>query len=582
MLPLASLIVVAVTADGRAAVTADSAGVTRLWPALDGTREPVVVAAPLATQLAIVREGDGFSIAACDDAGGLAIVGPAAAVHVRETRPILDVRAVAHGFVALRDDSAIDVIDVRGTVTATLVAEPGHHLDSLAVSADRALAIDTAAGITHGHWIELDGARPRWGSKSAELLVDPSHAVVLAPDGASIVGLDRSSKGGQHKLYRVDLASGRLIDTVDVNLADGGEPLGFVDAQSIAISYIDGVVIWRHHMLDPQPGGSVAAIGKDVIVGPRGEGLQLLRVDGHARYLGYTIEAASEVVADAAGWIVVAGDRVLRLDAQFSLRAVVRLPRGQSSLHLLDARRAVAASPDPFEARVMMYDLDAPAHMTRLRTSVGPASDLFDVDRATGRIAYGDSHHIVFARYDARAGAPVTQSELAEGDKQIDGGYFGVRLLDPAHDGGRHAVVLASVHDGNFLRFLPVTGVDPLRTEVATERRIDRARAVDEFFAALKIRRTLRVPSPDGRLVAELDSERLSLSTSAGVLRWSVAVHGAQDLAWSSTGELVVAGGGLARVDLATGALVGVHGAWRFGLVDSDADLAEPGSLGSQ
>src|SRR5262245_60147358 len=46
---------VAVADTGDAALTADVLGELRLWPTLDGTREPVVVRGPRARQLAIAR-----------------------------------------------------------------------------------------------------------------------------------------------------------------------------------------------------------------------------------------------------------------------------------------------------------------------------------------------------------------------------------------------------------------------------------------------------------------------------------------------------------------------------------------------
>jgi hypothetical protein len=65
---------IALSDDGTAALTIDVGNSVRLWPALDGTREPVAVplAAPQETVLA--RSGDEFHIAALDTAGGLVLL----------------------------------------------------------------------------------------------------------------------------------------------------------------------------------------------------------------------------------------------------------------------------------------------------------------------------------------------------------------------------------------------------------------------------------------------------------------------------------------------------------------------------
>lgn len=53
---------IAVTDAGDAAVTADTTGAIRLWPALDGTREPVVVSGSPPHALDVAHDGDGFLI----------------------------------------------------------------------------------------------------------------------------------------------------------------------------------------------------------------------------------------------------------------------------------------------------------------------------------------------------------------------------------------------------------------------------------------------------------------------------------------------------------------------------------------
>jgi len=80
--------------------------------------------------------------------------------------------------------------------------------------------------------------------------------------------------------------------------------------------------------------------------------------------------------------------------------------------------------------------------------------------------------------------------------------------------------------------------------------------------------RRIRRTSPDGTRIAELDSGELALRTPAGKTVWTVAIAGATDIAWSEGGELAVAAGGVAGIDLATGELLHPTCGWEFGLYD--------------
>jgi hypothetical protein len=55
----APLRAIAVSEDGAVAVSSDQHGSLRMWPSLDGKREPIVVAARAAIALAIVHDADG-------------------------------------------------------------------------------------------------------------------------------------------------------------------------------------------------------------------------------------------------------------------------------------------------------------------------------------------------------------------------------------------------------------------------------------------------------------------------------------------------------------------------------------------
>src|SRR5262245_43236339 len=68
-----AIVALATTDDGKAALSCDELGGVRLWPAVDGSREPRVVDLPQPRQLAIGVRPDGFAIAALDEVGGIVV-----------------------------------------------------------------------------------------------------------------------------------------------------------------------------------------------------------------------------------------------------------------------------------------------------------------------------------------------------------------------------------------------------------------------------------------------------------------------------------------------------------------------------
>src|SRR5690606_34897239 len=67
---------VVISSDGKAVVTRDQIGGTRLWPALDGSVEPLVIPVQGPQQLSVeTRPEGGFTVAVVDAAGGAKIFG---------------------------------------------------------------------------------------------------------------------------------------------------------------------------------------------------------------------------------------------------------------------------------------------------------------------------------------------------------------------------------------------------------------------------------------------------------------------------------------------------------------------------
>ncbi|HWO21564.1 MAG TPA: hypothetical protein VNO30_22500 [Kofleriaceae bacterium] len=207
--PHGSFIVqVALTDAGDAALTADALGALRLWLALDGTREPLVVRGGPVRQLALGRDGGELVAALLDPAGGLELLrfDAAGAVRGRARVPAdpaaYEELAFAGGvFLARRSDHVIAALDARGQLRGRLVAEPGERITAVMArgpAAAAAIASGSRDGAQAVRRIELAGpGAPRWGESvpfSGALSGAFSGALAaplaISPGGRRLAGLD--------------------------------------------------------------------------------------------------------------------------------------------------------------------------------------------------------------------------------------------------------------------------------------------------------------------------------------------------------------------------------------------------------
>ncbi|HEY0252478.1 MAG TPA: hypothetical protein VGC41_13175, partial [Kofleriaceae bacterium] len=161
--PAAPVELIAVTDDGTAAITSDRTGSTRLWPTLDGTREPIVIhTASPPIDLAIAPTAAGFQVAFVDQ------------TFDREAHALaeaqLDLAATAiygtpHGILALTTDRALAFIDTANHATRLVTPE---RILQVVYRNGRALALHDAPKVhVRGRWISisrtgfaLDGQTP--------------------------------------------------------------------------------------------------------------------------------------------------------------------------------------------------------------------------------------------------------------------------------------------------------------------------------------------------------------------------------------------------------------------------------------
>ncbi len=613
---------IAVTDDGRAAVTADQNGGIRVWPALDGSREPFVVTGAEPGALAIARDGDGLVIADHDGARGVELIRLAPTGEIRgraalDPDPaVLQIELTSGGALVLRADRAIELVDASGVSRSRLVPEPGTRVRSILVRAGRALAIVDDESAVRARWIQLEGGRALWGETSARLPIDPAQPIALSPDHTRLVATRR----GARQAVLVDLATGKVekrpmctiasdVPTVaeqrvenPFGMQEDSEPiaLGFVDAKTVACS-VASQLVWWSTTGDPigekkadavLTAGVELAIGGNALIGGLGHQLGIYRPGTH-QFLGYGFRELANARITAGGVMIGKGDQQpLLLDAKLHERARFALPKQNwTDLYPLDDRYLLTVSTRPMAAdswgsTYQVAVFDAVKRMVHQLLPNHALSGELYYEPATELLLSSDGITNLLLRFDPFTHSFGERIELVS--KPI---LKRVYLLDPALSDG---VVAIGMHetDGGFVidEFYPEDirgGTLAARTSHALHGKLDAIDRAGQVFVHGEDRAVFRHgvrgatlpeleglalrPSNDGAEVAAVGLGRIVLvSTATGRTRWESAVWGATDVMWLPTGELAARfPGALAKLDLATGALAERQCGWAFGLSDT-------------
>jgi hypothetical protein len=231
----------------------------------------------------------------------------------------------------------------------------------------------------------------------------------------------------------------------------------------------------------------------------------------------------------------------------------------------VDAHHAFAIVGTYDRADVYRVDLDHPERSKPVASCMGQS---FQYEPSTRVAAWHDGLALHLAHVD-RDGA-LSEPGSLEGDRST-----GVVLLDAARAGGAIAVAIDTSQRSSI--FTPIDGF----TE-GGDIQLGNARESNDATWYAQLERGDYTPlgfgppppatSPDGALTAELAGARLTLRDH-GIVRWTVAHAGVRDVVWSGD-DLIAVGDGLARVDLATGALAERQSGWGFGLHDQPGPAA--------
>jgi hypothetical protein len=574
---------VAVTPDGTAALTSDVGGGVRLWPALDGSQEPRVVAVPEPHALAIGPRDGGYTAAVLDAAGGLYIASidargtSRAHVSLPAEPAVRDLAMSSRGLVAWRADQTVVLLDGDGKTLAQLATNPGERIVTIAVAGDHVAALLDRDGKRGVRRLVLD-AHPAWkdfiaiGGQLGNLLaVSPSGTELALRDGEDTIVVD---------------AAGRLLDRLPHVLAD---VLAFVDDAHLVATHDSGQLLWitvGKHRAEPRDtvtpqlstggGRVITASNSDLVVA----------TDGDMKFLGYDVESAAFAQPAADGQLLIGLgarflllDRALRVAGQpgFTVPAgaamadlrwlggdawaleVAASDDGKTSLELVAGGKAKVVKSGLPVAHVLMYEPS-----TKLLTlSLGTSPSVYRFDPAKADLV----------RVASVPGDTYVQTELVPVAPALAGG---IQLLQ------------VTLHDRTTVTWL----ADPAR--------LDRVGSKSSFPGAIAAadaaghaygwedtgdhlvlavyrggKRTGTLPAdgpvslwpdPRGTLLAEVGTQAVTLVGLDGKVRWATPLAGASQAVWLADGALaVISAAGIARLDPATGAVTAARCGWGFG-----------------
>ena len=551
--------VVAVTAAGDAVATADFNHAIRLWPSLEGTREPVVVTGPSTVDtLAIARDADTYAIAVLDTAGTIHLerlgrdLAQTAETSVESPLPYAQVEGTRTGFIALRTDDVVELIAIDGT--RRTVAPPPVRITRLVVRGDAVLALTD--GVARPL---VDGA---WGDATGKLELATTN-LALSPDGKRLAG----SAGPNLPLVEITLATGARHPVETTNTV----VVGYFDDTTLATTSGGNISfhtpIPRNSGFDAvMPSGELAtAVGDHRIVS--GVQTQLaLPEPGRTQWLGYDLTDPTPLHTTASG-LIARTDRPTIVDDGLTIRPLFDKPHEGDWLDftMLDGRYVVALvrewGEDTERRWCELWDLAT--HKVVQKVDADARLDTLAWEPSTQLFAALSVHGATLYHY---AAGKLTRTATLQGSPER------MFLLDPTVAHGSVAVLL----ENGVLTAVDADGrphgAVPFHGRLLTVDRSGRAIATQgpelsiggQSFVGLG-QATVRV-SPDLQHVAAFTNRGITMIDADGTQRWSIVAWGVRDLGWTPDGRLISSQGGLVQLDVATGQVLGLRCGWTFGL----------------
>jgi hypothetical protein len=595
---------VAVASDGSAAITRDAMGGLRIWPSLDGTAEPRIVAVASPASLSVDRRADGIVAAVVDGSGAghivtigkggkIAIAGvpvdPAIAsltvlpggerilgVRVDQSLALYDATGALLDDASVRASRIVKVLPRRdgaramALVSTVMKGKPG--LGLISISADDKLHLGTATPLplplpavsTAPAAVSPKGTRVAYvgapvGGTARLVVVDAATgAEIKVPEAPEIATPMQTAIGwtADDKLYVVGTSGGWRIEfgaTIEV----------FTSAQA--------------------PRMTLPAFGGEAVVGGYGAHLAIERADGTLRFLGYA-ELSPTAVSIAPGgrtimWITSSG-ALMKEPLDGGAQVTVHTPNEwYGSVAAIDDHTALAGRNSGVLA---LIDMDSGKELAT--TPVAASTPFLQYSARRGMVAVMAQPGVVWLiRVDRAAAQPfgkpiaiadgVQTFQLLDGPDDAalltyDGGWKGrVYTMAELTKGVSTAQMKKDrfpaggagyIHDRNGQTYV----LNGAQVEVWRKGTKVRAFAIEAASAVSA--------SPDGSHVAvTTQTGAITIYDASGTRLWSVGAGSfAYGVSWSDDGSLLAIatqGGGLV-IDAATGTPRVQSCGWHFTL----------------
>jgi hypothetical protein len=588
--------------DGTAAITSDELGGMRLWPTLDGTREPCVVDLAIPRDIAISRHHDGFFLALIDAAQNLTLVviddqgRTLRHVAITNDAGIAGIEMTDLGVLAWSSDQTITLYDFEGAAIGRIGTEPGQRLVNLAAHGKMVVTVvEVVAGSASKRIVRQLEITPKlaW-DKPIDVGGEAMGTVAISRSGKRIAAAVNFLDSKTKLIRVIELGSGRTLISQPIDTA---LEMGFIDEDHIAVGIANGVNWINTHALATLPVGSMAT-AKTLFA--TGDGQALTAMGGEIlvakpddpKYLGYELESPQVATSGPNGNLVVGvGLDFAQLDASLTLVAgaatpvfpknttVAELawiggtdyvanitnPDGTNQIMVVasDGRASIPVRPTPKASRAIRpLRYEPSTHLLTISFGDAPTVDRWLSDqRRVEKIA------------TVPRGKGFQQRELVPVAPALANG---AEIVEVSLD-ERTTVAWTDATTKNQIATMPITSfvtadpaghvyawtVDPKTTQLVLS-----VLSPGKNLATLPHDGTVTLwPDGKGTRVLELGATGAALYRTDGTLVWKLPLLGSSEAVWSGDSAIsLVTASGVARVDAATGSVISARCGWKFGL----------------
>ncbi len=601
----AAIAIVAEAGDGTAALTQDELGGMRLWPALDGSREPCVVDLPAARGLALGRHGGALFVAMIDAAGSLTLASlddqgrTLRHMSLPQDADYLGVAMTELGVLAWRNDQTVVLYGFDGSRLGRLGTEPGERIDSVATNGRHALVVVVrAAGTAPTRALRGLVLEPRlaW-DKPLDVGGDPLGPIAISRTGTRVAVALVTSDKASHEVHVLELATGHVLASQKI----GGPPeLGFADEDHVAAgmlvktSWITTKPNSPAFVAGSPMAGALFAVGEGVTVTAAGSELRLDTMDD-TKYLGYELESPQFATLGPHGDLIV-GVRAQVAELDASLAAVSATPPVFPAKSTITELRWLGGA--DYAANVMSEDGTVQVMIASSDGHDPIALRPPGASRSVQPLRYEPSTHLLTLSFnDASVERWVPEQRKIEH----------LALLPHRSAQDRELVPLApALAGGNELVDVTLDAAGTVAWTDATTQKRSAAMPISAFINAdaaghvfawtvdpstrqlgivvLAPGKVLAAlphdgpvtlwPDPTGTRVLEVGSSVVALYQLDGTLVWKQHVVGATEALWTSDRAIaIITASGIAMLDAASGAPTAARCGWRFAL----AAMPHPG-----